>query len=302
MSSVALAWGPITIEGYVPKNSADFIMSNERFVSPRYFQAMGVPLVRGRLFDERDVKGAAETVIVNENLAERFWPNQDPIGKRLERGDKEPWRTVVGVVRDTKQFSVDKEPPISIYHPAGQFAIGSMFLVVRTTADPTQMAAGISKEIHSLDLELPAYEFKTMAQRLADSLAKRRLATSLLGLLGVVALTHAGIGIYGVLAYSVNQRTQEIGIRMALGAEPRRILRMVIGQSFVLVAVGVIIGLAGAFALTRVMVSLLYGVSATDLITFIVPSLILMVTALLASYVPANRAAKVDPMGALHHQ
>ncbi|HXD32322.1 MAG TPA: ABC transporter permease [Pyrinomonadaceae bacterium] len=299
MSSVALAWGPITIEGYVPKNSADFIMSNERFVSPGYFQAMGVPLVRGRLFDERDAKGAAETVIVNENLAQRFWPNEDPVGKRLERGDKEPWRTVIGVVRDTKQFSVDKEPPISIYHPAGQFAIGSMFLVVRTTSDPAQVAASISKAIHSLDPELPAYEFKTMEQRLADSLAKRRLATSLLGLFGAVALTLAGIGVYGVLAYSVNQRTQEIGIRMALGAEPAKILRMIMSQSFVLVAAGVACGLAGAFALTRVMSSLLYGVSATDLLTFTVPPFVLAGVALLAGYLPARRAAKVDPIVAL---
>ena len=305
MSSVALAWGPITIEGYVPKNSADFVMSNERFVSPGYFPAMGVALVRGRYFDERDVKGAPETVIVNENLAQRFWPNEDPIGKRLERGDrddKEPWRTIVGVVRDKKEFSVDNEPPISIYHPAGQFPIGSMFLVVRTSTEPAQLTGTIMKEIQALDHELPAFEFKTMDQRLTASLARRRLATILLSVFAAVALLLAVIGIYGVMAYAVNQRTHEIGIRMALGAQPANILRMVIRQSIVLITFGIAIGLAGAYALTRFMSSLLYGVSATDAGTFIILPLLLGSIALLASYLPARRASKVDPMIALRYE
>lgn len=302
MSSVALAWGPITIEGYVPKNSADFIMSNERFVSPGYFSAMGVPLLKGRLFDERDVKGAAETVIVNENLAQRFWPNQDPIGKRLERGDKEPWRNVVGVVRDTKEFSVDNEPPISIYHPHEQFPIGTMFVVVHTSSDPRQAIPAITREITALDPELPAFEFKTMEQRLSDSLARRRFATFLLGVFAIVALSLAAIGIYGVMAYSVSQRTQEIGIRMALGAQPGRIALLVVRQSLFLVTIGTVIGLAGAFALTRVMASLLYGVNATDLKTFVIPPLVLGGIALLASYSPARRAARVDPTVALRSE
>ncbi|MCM3902639.1 MAG: ABC transporter permease [Pyrinomonadaceae bacterium] len=302
MSSVALAWGPITIEGYVPKNSADFIMSNERFVSPGYFAAMGVPLVKGRLFDARDVKGAQETVIVNESLAQRFWPNEDAIGKRLERGDKEPWRTVVGVVRDRKEFSTDNEPPISIYHPHEQFPIGTMFVVVRTGSNPEQMSPTISKEILALDPELPAFEFKTMEQRLAVSLAPRRFSTFLLSVFAVTALILAAIGIYGVLDYSVSQRTQEIGIRMALGAQPGKIAVLVIRQSIVLVIVGTVIGLAGAFALTRVMSSLLYGVSATDLRTFVVPPLVLGCIALVASYFPARRAARVDPTVALRSE
>jgi predicted permease len=302
MSSVALAWGPITIEGYVPKNSADFIMSNERFVSPGYFAAMGVPLVQGRLFDERDVKGAQETVIVNENLAQRFWPNQEAVGKRLERGDKEPWRTVVGVVRDTKEFSVDDEPPISIYHPHEQFPIGTMFMVVRTTSDPAQMAPLITKTISGLDPELPAFEFRTMEQRFSESLARRRFSTFLLSVFAFVALLLAAIGMYGVMAYSVSQRTQEIGIRMALGAQPGKIALLVMRQSALMITVGTAIGIAGAFALTRVMTSLLFGVSATDAGTFLVPPLVLGGIALMASYFPARRAARVDPTVALRSE
>ena len=302
MSSVAFAWGPITIEGYVPKHSADFIMSNERFVSPGYFPAMGVPLVKGRLFDERDVKDAQQTVIVNENLAERFWPNQDPIGKRLERGDKEPWRAVVGVVRDTKEFSFDNEPPISIYHPHEQFPIGTMFIVVRSSTTTAVLTPAITKELRALDPELPAFEFKTMEQRLSDTLSRRRFSTFLLGVFSLVALVLAAIGIYGVVAYSVTQRTQEIGIRMALGAEPGKIMSMIVRHSLVLVVVGVVLGLVGAFALTRVMSSLLFRVSATDTLTFVAPPLILAAVALLASYFPARRAARVDPTVALRSE
>jgi predicted permease len=302
MSSVALAWGPITIEGYVPKNSADFIMSNERFVSPGYFSALGVPLVKGRLFDERDVKDAQQTVIVNENLANRFWPNQDPIGKRLERGDTEPWRTVVGVVRDTKEFSADKEPPISIYHPHEQFPIGTMFLVVRSTNDASGLSAEITKQIRAIDPDLPPFEFKTMDQRLSESLTRRRFSTFLLGVFSLIALVLAAIGIYGVMAYSVTQRTQEFGIRMALGAQPGKIMLMVVRHSLLLAICGVILGLAGALALTRVMSSLLFGVSTTDTLTFATPPLVLGATALLAGYFPARRASRVDPTIALRSE
>jgi predicted permease len=302
MSSVALAWGPITIEGYVPKNAADFVMSNERFVSPGYFSAMGVPLVKGRLFDQRDIKGAQETVIVNENLAKRFWPNEDPIGKRLERGAEEPWRTVVGVVRDSKEFSVDKEPPISIYHPHDQFPIGTMFVVVRTKSDPAALTGTIAKEIQKLDPELPAFDLRTMEGRLSDSLARRRFATFLLTVFALVALLLAAIGVYGVMAYSVNQRRHEIGIRMALGAQPGKIMQMVLTRSFLLVVVGVVLGIGGAFALTRFMAGLLFGVSATDIRSFLIPTLLLAAIGLLAGYFPARRASKVDPMIALRSE
>jgi predicted permease len=302
MSSVALAWGPIVIEGYVPNTPQDSIIANERFVSPGYFAAMGVPLVKGRYLDDRDVKGALETVMVNEELAERFWPNQDPLGRRLELSTNGPWRTVVGVVRDTKQFSVDNEPPITVYSPSGQFSIGSLYLVARGSGSTELMVSAITEQLHALNPELPFFDVKSMEQRLRDSLSRRRFAMFLLGAFASFALILAGIGIYGVLAYAVNQRTHEIGIRMALGAQPGNISLMVIRQAFVLVSGGVVTGLAGAFGLTRLMASLLFGVSTTDAFTFVAISVFLGCIGLAASYVPARRASRVDPMVALRYQ
>lgn len=299
LSNYTAAWGPITIEGYVPKAASELIISNERFISQDYFRTMGMPLVKGRHFDERDIKGAPEVTIVNEALAARFWPNEDPIGKRLQRGDKGTWRTVVGVVRDEKEFSLENEPSIAIFHPIEQLQIRSRYFVARTSSDPGRMLTTITNEIRMLDPELPVYDAATMDQRLHDGLARRRFAMFLLGVFATVALVLAAIGIYGVMSYWVSQRTHEIGIRVALGAQTGNILQLVIRQALTLVAIGIAIGLAGAFALTRLMSSLLFGVSATDLLTFVVISLLLGATALLASYLPARRATKVDPMVAL---
>ena len=299
MSTVALAWEPIAIEGYVPKSAQELIISNVRIVSHDYFRTMRIPLLRGRYFDEHDTKGAPETVIVDETLAERFWPNEDPIGKRLQRGGSASWRTVVGVISDAKQYSSEKEPPIAVYYPSEQSVARNMFLVIRTTRDPAGMTSTITQEIQSLDPEMPVFDVSTMDQRLHDSLARRRFSMFLLGVFAVIASFLAAIGIYGVMAYSVNERTHEIGIRLALGAQPANVLRLVIRQALALTSLGIAIGLTGAFALTRVMSSLLYGVSATDGFTFVITPLVLGMVALLASYIPARRAARVDPMIAL---
>ncbi|MBL8167858.1 MAG: ABC transporter permease [Acidobacteria bacterium] len=302
MSTVAFAWEPIGVEGYVPKNAQDTIMSNVRIVSPGYFPAMGVPLVHGRLFDDRDKKGQPETVIINEAFAERFWPNQDPLGQRMQRGKSGVWRTVIGVIRDTKQFSLEKEPPIGVYYPAEQIIPRSMYLVIRTTNAPEQSSSAILKEIQTVDPELPAFDVKTMEQRLRGSLARRRFAMVLLGAFAGIALLLAVIGIYGVMTYWVNQRTNEIGIRMALGAQPANIRQLVLRQAALLVTLGIVFGVAGAIALTRVMANQLFGISATDSVTFGLLSLLLAAIALLASWLPARRAAKVDPMIALRHE
>ena len=299
MSTVALAWEPIEIEGYVSKEAQELIISNVRIVSHDYFRTMRIPLLKGRYFDEHDTKGAPETVIVDETLAERFWPNEDPIGKRLQRGGSASWRTVVGVISDAKQYSSEKEPPIAVYYPSEQSVARNMFLVIRTTRDPAGLTSTITQEIQSLDPEMPVFDVSTMDQRLHDSLARRRFSMFLLGVFAVIASFLAAIGIYGVMAYSVNERTHEIGIRLALGAQPANVLRLVIRQALALTSLGIAIGLTGAFALTRVMSSLLYGVSATDGFTFVITPLVLGMVALLASYIPARRAARVDPMIAL---
>ncbi len=299
LSSTSAAWGPITIEGYVPKAASELIISNERFIGPDYLRAMGIPLVKGRQFDERDIKGAPEVCFVNEALAARFWPNEEALGKRIQRLDKGPWRTVVGVVRDERGIALEKEPPLSVYYPIEQLTIRTRFFVARTAADPMQTTQAITKVVQSLDPELPVYDVSTMEERLQNSLSQRRFAMLLLGVFALVALVLAAIGIYGVMSYWVSQRTHEIGIRMALGAAPRNILQLVIRQSLLLVSIGIGIGLMGAVALTRVMASLLFGVSATDGLTFMLISLLLGGIALLASYLPARRATKVDPMIAL---
>ena len=302
MSTVALAWEPITVEGHVPSGVQELIISNVRIVSPDYFRTMRIPLVRGRYFDEHDTRGAPETVIVDEAMAERFWPGEDPLGKRLQRGGSGAWRTVVGVISNAKQYSAEKEPPIAVYYPSEQFAARNMFVVIRTTRDPAGMTESITEEIQALDPEMPVFDVGTMDQRLHDSLARRRFSMFLLGLFAVVASILAAIGIYGVMAYSVNERTHEIGIRLALGAPPANVRQLVIRQALVLTSLGIATGLAGAFALTRVLSSLLFGVSATDVLTFVITPIVLGGVGLLASYVPARRAARVDPMIALRSE
>jgi predicted permease len=302
MSTVAFAWEPITIEGYVPKGTQNTVISNVRIVSHEYFRTMGVTLRQGRYFTEHDTRGEPETVIVDEAMAERFWPDENPIGKRLQRGGAGKWQVVVGVINDAKQFSAEKEPPITVYYPYEQYLARNMYLVVRTTSEPAAMGPVIARAIQALDPDLPVFDVKTMDERLADALARRRLSMLLLGGFAGIALILAAIGIYGVMAYSVNQRTHEIGIRLALGAQTRDILRLVVRQALLLVSVGIAVGLAGALALTRVMASLLYGISATDRLTFVITPLLLAGVALLASYLPARRAAKVDPMIALRYE
>lgn len=303
MSTVAFAWEPIVIEGYSTSTSQTSIISNTRIVSPDYFRVMEILLLKGRYFTEQDRTGEPEVVIVDETLTQRFWPNENPIGKRLQqRGKPDSWRTVVGVISSARQYSTEKEPPITVYYPHEQYVARNMYVLVRTTSDPASMAAPVTREIQASDPELPVFDVNTMEQRLYDSLARQRFSMTLLGIFAVVALVLAAIGIYGVMTYWVNQRIHEIGIRMALGAQPGNILRLVIQQSLILVSLGIVIGLAGAFALTRVMSSLLFRISATDTATFVMLSLFLAVIALLSSYIPARRAAKVDPMVALRYE
>lgn len=302
MSTVAFAWEPITIENYLPKTSQDLIISNVRIVGADYFSTMGIPLLRGRSFTEHDRKGEPETVIVDEALAQRFWPNEDPLGKRLQRGKSGSWRTVVGVISDAKEYSAEKEPPITVYYPFEQVAARSMYLVIRTEPDPLTMTAAITKEVQSVDPAQPVFDVKSVDQRLYDSLARRRFSMLLLTVFAVVALILAAIGIYGVMAYSVSHRTREIGIRVALGARPRDVLSLVIRQGIILTLTGALAGLIVALGLTRLMSSLLFGVGTMDPLTFVGVAALLITVSLLACLIPARRATKVDPIVALRYE
>ena len=302
LSSVALGWEPITVDGYVPKAAGeDLIIASSGYVSPDYFRAMGIPLLKGRYFDDRDVRGAPDVAIVDDKLAERFWPGQDPLGKRMRRGDSGPWRTVVGVVADTKEYEVDGEPPITAFYPNRQLGVGTRYLVIKTRADVAGISSAVTREVQALDADLPVFDVNTMDERLADSLARRRFSMFLLVVFAVCASLLAAIGIYGVVSFWVSQRTRELGIRAALGARQADIMQLVIRQVVVLVVVGITVGLAASFGLTRVMSSLLFGVSATDGVTYGLLAALLGIVALVATYVPARRAAGVPPIVALRH-
>ena len=302
LSSVALAWEPISIEGYVPKAAGeDLIIASSGYVSPDYFRAMGIPLIKGRFFDERDVRGAPEVTIVDDKLANRFWPGQDPIGKRMRRGSDGPWRTIVGVVADTKEYEVDGEPPITAFYPVQQLGVASRYIVIKTKSDAAPLASAVTREVQALDADLPVYDVNTMDERLADSFARRRFSMFMLAVFAACASLIAAIGIYGVVSFWVSQRTRELGIRAALGARQTDLMQLVIRQAIVLVVVGIAVGLVAAFGLTRVMSSLLFGVSATDAVTFALLAVVLGVVALVATYVPARRAAGVPPIVALRH-
>ena len=303
--SGGIGWGSIGIEGYDAASGQSMIQADQRVAGVGYFEAMKIPLVRGRFFDERDTKQSLLAVVVDENMANTYWPNDDPIGKRLKRGGPDstsPWMTVVGVVANVKQYGLDTDSRVAVYSAHAQFPSGTMYVATRTTADPAAVAAAVTREVRALEPNAPVYDVKTMDQWRSESLARRRFAMLMLGLFAVVAMLLAAIGIYGVMSYTVEQRTREIGIRVALGARTLDVLNLVVRQGISLAAVGVGIGLVAAVALTRVMASLLFGVGATDPFTFASIAVLLLLVALVACYIPARRAAKVDPMVALRYE
>jgi predicted permease len=300
--SEMFAWGPITIEGRMPTPGENFINADERVVSGHYFGAMQIPLRQGRFFNDLDTPTAQKVAIIDEYFAHQYWPHEDPLGKRIRSGgleSKEPWITIVGVVGRVKQDALDSDPRIAFYFPHSQYPTSAMNVVLRSNVAPAALTSAIKKEIRELDPGLPIYNVRTMDDRVQESLARRRFSMVMLGLFAALALSLATIGIYGVMAYMVNQGTREIGIRLALGATQRNILHLIVRQGLVLALTGVAIGLAGAFALTRLIRSLLFGVRSTDPLTFIVIAALLTLIALLASYIPARRAARIDPMVSL---
>ena len=291
---------PFIVPGQ-PEQPGQQNIAQFRLVTPDYFRAMRIPLRRGRLFDSRDRKGAAEVIIVSQKLADRLWPNENPIGKGLlvPDGLTPELRQVVGVVGDVRHDGLAEEAPIEIYRPFYQAYWPFFTLVVRSSIDPMQLANAVRQAVSSVDKDQPVQSIRTMDELAADSVALRRASMVLVATFAWIALLLAALGIYSVMSYAVAQRTQEIGLRMALGAQPSDVLKLVTGEAMLLALMGIGLGLVGAFLLTRFLVSLLYSVQPTDPTTFAAVSMMLTAVALLASYIPAWRATKVDPVEAL---
>jgi len=296
-----------TVENRAVEASANQPRAKYRAASADYFQAMGIPLVKGRYFERTDGEKTPGVVLINSTMARRFWPNEDPIGKRMKEGfDNSQWCTIVGIVGDVKHTGLDADINAEMYYQYLQvppalmsFVEGTMTLVLRTNADPASMTAAARNEVRKLDGDLAVFNVKTMDDLVAGSLSQPRFRTMLLGTFAAVALMLAAIGLYGVIAYSVTQRINEMGVRMALGAQKGDVLKLIVGQGVQLSAIGIGIGLAIALGLMRVMSKLLFGVNATDPLTFCVTAAVIFVVALVASTIPALRAMKLDPVVAL---
>ncbi len=292
----------IQIEGQ-PEDTTRYQPAGGRIATPGYFRTMGIPFISGRDFAERDDLKSTPVIIINETLAQLYFPNQNPIGKRINPGvgvtGVKPLREIIGVTRSVRHRGLEKEPRPEYYLPQAQAPDFVLTTVVRTAGDPLAIVGAVRNEVRALDSELPVYSVKTLDQYFAESVAQPRFNTLLLALFAGVAMILTAVGLYGVIAYSVEQRTREIGVRMALGAQTGDVLRLIVGQGMKLAMLGVAIGLVTALALTRLMKGLLFGVSASDPLTFAVITLLLMLVALLACWIPARRATKVDPMIAL---
>ena len=290
----------VFIEGQAAPRTIPAAMSNR--VSPGYFQAMSTRLLQGRDFTEQDDEKAPRVAIINETFARRFFPDEDPIGKRFSLGRSDGAKTqVIGVVQDGKYAGLNEDPKPYVSRPLWQSDVGSTSVIVRTEDDPRRLIAAVRREVQEMDSHIPM-SGETLVEKLSLPKLPARIAASVLGGFGLLALALAAIGIYGVISYAVSTRTHEIGIRMALGAQKADVLKLVLGQGMMLTMIGIAIGLSAALVLTRLMKSLLFGVSATDPVTFAVASLLLAAVALLACYLPARRATRVDPMDALRHE
>lgn len=296
--------GGFTIEGDAVTNNA-IPTAQIGVVSPDYFRTMETPLKRGRFFTDADERQAPQVVVIDEALAARYFSNRDPVGLRIKRGgpaSEAPWMTIVGLVGNIKSDGYDQPDQPHLYFPIFQNPAYAMAIYLRTDVAPTALTQAVREQVRALDRDLPVFGERTMSQVAAESVSRRRFAMQLVGLFGILALFLAAVGIYGVIAYSVTQRTREIGIRVALGASRSEILRWVLKQGMVLTMAGVVIGLVGAVALTRLLRSLLFGVGPTDIVTYAVLATVLTIVALLACYIPARRATKVDPLIALRYE
>ena len=288
------------VEGRPPVASDQMFDDDFRRVNQHYFSAMRIPLLRGRNFTEQEVRESAKVVIISDLLARRVFPDEEPIGKRLILVlAKQPYE-IIGIVGDVRDRALEFNPFPAMYVPTNQ--TGWMNVVVRTQGDPASLTGAVRKEVRAIDPDQPIAAMRTMNEWMDTAVAGSRYRTALLALFAFVALVLASTGIYGVMSYSVSQRTHEIGVRMALGARSADVMRMVVRQGMTLVMVGVGLGILGAIALTRLMSTLLFGVTAKDPLTFVAVAALLTLVAFVACYLPARRATKVDPLVALRYE
>lgn len=295
--------GSFNIDGRVEGPGDPGPHANQRYVTAGYFAAMRIPLREGRYFTDDDRKGAEPVALIDENLARQYWPGQDPVGRRVRRGSSAPWERIVGLVGHVKHSALvgDGDKGV-IYHPLLQTPGPDVFLVAKTSGNVTALAGAIREAVHAVDANQPVHDLKSMDERIAESLGPRRFAVTLLGIFAGVSLLMAALGLYALISYTVARRTHEIGIRMALGAQRREVLGLVVSYAMRLAGLGVLLGAAVAFVLARLLSSQLYDVSAFDPGTFALTGLGLGLTAMAASYLPARRATKVDPMVALRYE
>jgi putative ABC transport system permease protein len=286
-----------------------YIEADRRIVSSNYFKTMGIKLIKGRLLEDSDTENAPPVAVVDETFEKRFWPGGDAIDKRVIVGGTQQqivWGKIVGVVSHVKHYALQKEGREQIYFPYQQRPTRSMFLTVGTSGDPASQDSAVRAAVQAIDRDQPIYSVKSMDQLLAASVALPRLNGILFGAFGLIAVILAAVGIYGVMSYSVEQRTHEIGVRMALGAQRRDILRLIVGQGFGLTVTGVVIGaglsVGATMVFTRVISGLLFQVSTTDPVTFVIVSLVLALIAVIACILPARRAANCDPTISLRNE
>jgi len=295
-----VGWGGIDVEGYAPPPGQE-LQADIRVAGTGYFRTMEIPLRKGRFFNEDDTADKPQVVIIDEKFAQRFWPDGDPIGKHLWFDPKKPI-TIVGVVGVVKQYGLETEGKIATYFPHQQMPGQRMFLAVRTSSEAAALASAVVSEIHAVDPDVVVYGIRTMQERMHDSLARQRFSSTMLGAFAVFALLLAAVGLYGVMSHLVTQSTRDIGLMVTLGAQPGNIISLVVRQGMQLVGIGIVVGLVGAALLTRVMSSLLFGVSATDAFTFAAVPALLAAVAFAATVIPAWRATRVDPMVALREE
>jgi putative ABC transport system permease protein len=277
---------------------------NYRVVSANYFRAMGIPVLQGRAYTDRDDENAPRAMIVNQKLVQEIFPDENPIGKRITFGGTDAngqprWFEIIGVVANVRSVELREEPNPELYFSAQQDLWPAMSLVIRSTIEPSSLSASVRQAVNETDRSVPVADVKTMDHVVSESITQPRFNLFLLGLFGAVAMVLSAAGIYGVTAYTVTQRTHELGIRIALGAQVGDVLKMILGQGMAVIGVGLVVGLAAAFALTRLLRTLLFGVGENDPLTFVAITVILVLVALIACYIPARRATKVDPLTSL---